>query len=140
MMCNCNPNVHKVTNMTTAGLLTVTNPNNIANLDLFILIMCVNPSNIITGAPVNLTMTINGATVDLLNKYGLPISSDRLAPRRRYIGRYIVPATGTPYVILLDTPCNIAYALSSASVALASGSTDTTGDSTNSTNSTRSSK
>ena len=127
MTCNCNPNVHKVTNMTTAGLLTVTNPNNIANLDPFVLIMCVNPSNIITGAPVNLTMTINGATVDLLNRYGLPVSSDRLAPRRRYLGRYIVPATGTPYVILLDTPCNIAYALSSAAVAVTSTS-DTTGD------------
>lgn len=121
MFCNCNPNVHKVTNMTEAGVLTVTNPNNISNYDPFVLIMCVNPDNIITGAPVDLTVTINGTAVALHNKYGLPISSDRIRPRRRYIGNYIVPATGAPYVILLDTPCNIAFAGSSAALAATSG-------------------
>lgn len=115
--CNCNPNVHKVTSMTAAGVLTVTNPNNISNFDPFILIMCVNPNNVITGAPVNLTMVINGATVELHNRYGLPISSDHIKSRCRYFGNYIVPDGGTPYVILLDTPCNIAYAGSSASTA-----------------------
>ena len=54
----------------------------------------------------------------------LPISTDRLTPRRRYLGRYIVPSTGTPYVILLDTPCNIAYALSSAAVAVTTDETE----------------
>lgn len=117
MNCNCNPNFHVATALTAAGVLTVTNPTNVANLDPFVFVLGVNPNNIITGAPVNYTLTINGATADLLNRYGLPISSDRLLPRRRYLGRYIVPATGTPYVILLDTPCNIAYALSSAAVA-----------------------
>ena len=117
MTCNCNPNFHRGTALTTAGLLTVTNDTNVANLDPFIFVLCLNPNNVITGAPVNYTMTINGATVNVLNRYGLPISTDRLTPRRRYLGRYIVPSTGTPYVILLDTPCNIAYALSSAAVA-----------------------
>lgn len=117
MNCNCNPNFHVATALTAAGVLTVTNPTNVANLDPFVFVLGVNPNNIITGAPVNYTLTINGATANLLNRYGLPISSDRLLPRRRYLGRYIVPATGTPYVILLDTPCNIAYALSSAAVA-----------------------
>ena len=124
MACNCNPNVHKVVSMTTAGVLTVTNPNNISNLDPFILIMCINPDNVIAGAPVNLELTINGAQVPLKNRFGLPISSDRLLPRRRYFGNYIVPTGGDAYVILLDTPCNIAYALSSASVAV----TNTDGD------------
>lgn len=120
MNCMCNPNVHKATALTTAGVLTVTNPNNIANLDPFILILCINPNNIITTAPVNYTMVINGATADLKNRFGLPISTDRLCPRKAYHGYYVVPATGTPYVILQDTPCNPAYALSSASVASAS--------------------
>ena len=119
MTCRCNPNFHIATALSAAGLLTVTNNTNIANLDPFIFVLAVNPNNIITGAPVNYTMTINGATSNVLNRYGLPISTDRLTPRRRYLGRYIVPETGTPYVILLDTPCNIAYALSSASVAVA---------------------
>ena len=117
MTCNCNPNVHKVISMTSDGVLTVTNPNNISNFDNFILIMCVNPNSVITGAPVNLSITVNGATYALKNRYGLPISSDRLMPRRRYFGNYIVPEGGPAYVILLDTPCNIAYAGSSASTA-----------------------
>lgn len=128
MVCNCNPNFHRGTALSTTGVLTVTNPDNIANLSPFSLVVCVNPNSVITGAPVNYTMTINGATADLLNRYGLPISTDRLSTRRVYHGRYIVPATGTPYVILLDTPCNIAYALSSAGVAFASDSDKTDGE------------
>lgn len=126
MNCMCNPNVHKATALTTAGVLTVTNPNNIANLDPFILILCVNPNNVITTAPVNYTLTINGATIALKNRLGLPISTDRLKPRRPYHGYYVVPADGGPYVILVDTPCNPAYALSSASVASASTTDDET--------------
>jgi len=118
MNCNCSPYFHKATALSTAGLLTVTNDTNISNLDPFILVLCINPDTIITTAPVNYTMTINGATVNVLNRYGLPITTDRLLPRRRYLGRYIVPATGTPYVILMDTPRNIAYALSAESVAV----------------------
>lgn len=72
---------------------------------------------------VNYTITINGATAELKNRVGLPISTDHLQTRKRYKGYYIVPATGTPYVILLDTPCDLAYALSSASVAIATDET-----------------
>ena len=41
-----------------------------------------------------------------------------------------MPETGTPYVILLNTPCDIAYAMSSASVAVTTTTTttETTGD------------
>jgi len=125
MNCNCNPYIHKATSLTDAGLLTVTNSTNISNLDPFVLVLCVNPNNVITGAPVDYTMTINGSTVNLLNRYALPITTDRLCPRRRYLGRYVVPNTGTPYVILLDTPTNIAYAMSADAVAK---TTETEGD------------
>lgn len=117
MVCNCNPNFHKATALSTAGLLTVTNPNNIANLMPFNMVLCVNPDSVITGAPVNYTITINGTVATLLNRFGLPISTDHLETRRVYHGRYIIPTSGDPYVILLDTPCDIAYAVSSASVA-----------------------
>lgn len=117
MVCNCNPNFHKATALSTAGLLTVTNPNNIANLMPFNMVLCVNPDSVITGAPVNYTITINGTVATLLNRFGLPISTDHLETRRVYHGRYIIPTSGEPYVILLDTPCDIAYAVSSASVA-----------------------
>ena len=124
MACNCNPNFHRATALDAKGLLTVTNSTNIANLSPFNLVLCVNPDSVITAAPVNYTLTINGTTADLKNRYGLPISTDHLSTRRVYHGRYIVPVTGTPYVILLDTPCDIAYALSSASVAKEAGTTE----------------
>lgn len=116
MACNCEF-LHRATSLTTGGLLTVTNPNNIANLMPFNLVLCLNPNAVILGAPVDYTITVNGTDVELKNKYGLPISTDHLEPRRVYRGRYIVPATGDPYVILLNTPCDIAFAMSSASVA-----------------------
>ena len=115
MACNCN--LHRATNMTTAGLLTVTNSNNIANLTPFDLVLCLNPSSVITGAPVNMTIAINGTVATLLNRIALPISTDHLRSRTRYKGVYVIPTSGDPYVILLDTPCDLAYALSSASVA-----------------------
>ena len=123
MTCNCQ-NLHRATSMTTGGLLTVTNANNIANLMPFDLVLCLNPSAVILGAPVDFTLTVNGTTAELKNRLGLPISTDHLQSRKRYKGYYVVPETGTPYVILLNTPCDIAYAMSSASVAL----TEDTGD------------
>ena len=124
---NCNCNLHRATSMTTGGLLTVTNANNIANLMPFDLVLCLNPNAVILGAPVDFTLTVNGATAELKNRLGLPISTDHLQSRKRYKGYYVVPETGTPYVILLNTPCDIAYAMSSASVAVATAD-ETTGD------------
>ena len=123
MTCNCN--LHRATNLTTAGVLTVTNSNNIANLMPFDLVLCLNPNNVITGAPVNYTITVNGVAVPLLNRVALPISTDHLMPRKRYHGYYIVPTSGDPYVILVSTPCSLEFALSSASVAK---TTETTND------------
>ena len=121
MACNCN--LHRATNLTTAGVLTVTNSNNIANLMPFDLVLCLNPSSVITGAPVNYTITVNGVAVPLLNRVALPISTDHLMSRKRYKGYYIIPTSGDPYVILVDTPCDLAYAVSSASVAVTTDET-----------------
>lgn len=123
---NCDCNLHRATSMTTGGLLTVTNSNNIANLMPFDLVLCLNPNAVILGAPVDFTLTVNGSTAELKNRLGLPINTDHLQSRKRYKGYYVVPETGTPYVILLNTPCSLEYALSSASVALTT--TETTGD------------
>lgn len=133
--CNCNPNFHKSVSLTATGTITVTNPNNVSNLDPFIFVLTTNPSNIITGAPVNLSVVINGGEVPIHNRLGLPISSDRLRVRKSYYGYYVVPTTGTPYVIFLNTPCNIAFAMSSASAAVTQGSDS----GTNNSSSTRSS-
>ena len=92
----------------------------------FDLVLCVNPNNVITGAPVNYTVTVNGNEVPLLNRVALPISTDHLQTRKRYRGYYIVPTSGDPHVILVNTPCDLAYAVSSASVAVTSD--ETTGD------------
>lgn len=118
MVCWCNSDNHKTTALTADGVMSITNSNNIANLDDFNLCLTINPNTVITGAPVDYTITVNGTAVALKNRFGLPISTDRLRMRTVYEGCYVVPATGDPYVILLDTPCNKAYALSSASVAL----------------------
>lgn len=123
MACNCE-NLHRATNLTTGGLLTVTNSNNIANLMPFDLVLCLNPNAVILGAPVDYTITVNGTDVALKNKLGLPISTDHLCSRKRYRGYYVVPTTGDPYVILLNTPCDIAYAMSSTSVAIAGSTTE----------------
>lgn len=123
MACNCEF-LHRATSLTTGGLLTVTNPNNIANLMPFNLVLCLNPNAVILGAPVNYTITVNGTDVALLNRVGLPISTDHLRSRKLYRGRYIVPAEGDPYVILLNTPCDVAYAMSSASVAATTTTTE----------------
>lgn len=126
MTCNCN--LHRATNLTTAGVLTVTNSNNIANLMPFDLVLCLCPNTVITGAPVNYTVSVNGLTVPLLNRVALPVSTDHLMPRKRYHGYYIVPTSGDPYIILVNTPCDLQFAVSSASVAKTTDETTTTGD------------
>ena len=109
-MCNCQTcqNVHYVTTATTGAdnvELTVSNSTDIGNLDSFILIM--NRNIQVTGSPLPVTVNVNGTAVNLLNKYSLPINSNRIP--RRAIGSYVVPTSGNPYVILFSTPycrCN----------------------------------
>lgn len=106
-ICECSPRFHKATTLT-AGAdsveMTITNPNNISSLDDFELVLCTNPDNVVTGAPLPYTITINGtAGVPLRNKYNLPIYTNRLRTRKKYYGSYVVDGTDT-WVILWNTP------------------------------------
>lgn len=104
MTCNCN--IHKTTALSTAGLLTVTNPNNVGNFDCFKLILTICPNSVITGAAVPYTVTINGTAVPIVDRWGYPITSDRLFTRVCYVGRYI--ENDTPHVTLMNALSNIA--------------------------------
>lgn len=105
-LCNCNPYFHKTTALTVGDNtvnMTVTNDTNVSSLDYFELVLCQNPNTIVTGAPLPFTLTINGSTAQLYNKYHLPIYSNRLCPRKRYKGAYVNDSTNA-WVILWDTP------------------------------------
>lgn len=111
MACNCNDKVHCLETVTvtdTNVVLTVTNSTNISSLECFHLNTgCKSVSDLVTGAPLPVQITVNGVAVSLLNRYSLPILSNRVPRRSR--GAYVVPDGGTPYVILFDTPrckCN----------------------------------
>ena len=111
-MCNCNHNIHYVQNVTTTETnvaLTVTNSTNISSLDCFELVVCKNIGSNVTGAPLPVQIVVNGTAVSLLNKYSLPVLSDKLPCRCKYCGAYVAEGTTTPYVILFNTPkckCN----------------------------------
>ncbi|MBQ8677248.1 MAG: hypothetical protein IJ529_02120 [Alphaproteobacteria bacterium] len=107
MACNCNcPYKHTTTALTAAGVLTVTNPNNVGNFDKFCLILTINPDSVITGVPVDYTVTINGTAVPIWDRWGYPITTDRLCTRKCYVGRYIESAT--PHLTLLNACSNTA--------------------------------
>jgi len=101
MNCNCCANLHKTTGLSAAGLLTVTNPTNVGNFDKFCLVLTICPDSIITGVPVAYTVTINGTAVPIIDKWGYPITSDRLRTRTLYKGRYVTVA-GVSHVTLLN--------------------------------------
>lgn len=111
-MCNCNNRIHRletVTNNGTNVILTVTNSTNISNKECFELVLCGrNIDDFVTGAPIPVLVNINGADVALLNKYSEPVMSNRV-PRRSQ-GAYVVPTSGSPYVILFTTPYCKCYA------------------------------
>lgn len=109
---NCSPYFHKTTALTasdTAVEMTITNGTNISNLDYFELVLCVCPTTVVEGAPLPYTININGTAVPLLNKYSLPIRTNRLQTRKKYYGAY-VETTTSPYVILWNTPDCARYA------------------------------
>jgi hypothetical protein len=111
-MCNCNKICHKVETVTatdTNVVLTVTDSNNISSLDCFNFSTgCKSVNDVVTGVPLPVQITVNETAVSLLNKYSLPILSNRVPCRSR--GAYVVPDGGTPYVILFDTPPCKCYA------------------------------
>lgn len=132
MYYNYNPNFHIVTALTptptetpTSLVMTITNAGNISNLQPFELVLARNPYSVITGDPVPFQVTVNGTNVSLLNKYSLPIYSNRLAMRKKYYGAYVVPDEGDPYVILWNTPNNPAYATGGTPVAATTTTTTT---------------
>lgn len=111
MTCNCN--IHKttaLTNNTSTVNMTVTNSTNISSLECFDLILCQNPNTVVTGSPVPFTLTINGSTAQLYNKYHLPVYTNRLKPRKIYRGAYVNDGTNA-WVQLFNTPDCPAYAL-----------------------------
>ena len=107
MACQCNNKIHCLETITvtdTNVALTVTNSTNISSLDCFHFNAgCKCISDFVTGTPLPVQIIVNGTAVSLLNKYSLPILSNRVPRRSR--GAYVVPDGGTPYVILFDTPC-----------------------------------
>ena len=120
MTCNCCANLHKTTSLTAAGLLTVTNATNVGNFDPFCLILTINPDSVVTTAPVDYTVTVNGTAVPIWDMWGLPVMTDRLRTRKVYKGRYIT--TGTPHVTLVNVPCD------EAAIASTIAATATDGD------------
>ena len=106
-MCNCNNKIHCLETVTvtdTNVALTVTNSTNIRSLECFHFNAgCKCISDFVTGSPLPVQIIVNGTAVSLLNKYSLPILSNRVP--RRAKGAYVVPDGGTPYVILFTTPC-----------------------------------
>lgn len=117
MVCNCNcscncPYKHTTTALSTAGLLTVTNATNIGNFDPFCLILTICPDSVITTAPVAYTVTINGAAIPILDRWGYPITTDVLCARKCYKGRYIESAT--PHVTLMNVISNEARGIAAA--------------------------
>lgn len=105
----CTHRVETVTATATNVVLTVSDSTNIGSLDNFNLVTgCQRVSTAVTGTPLPVQVTVNGVAVDLLNRFALPILSNRVPERSK--GYYIVPETGDPYVILYTTPCNKANA------------------------------
>lgn len=113
---------HLATTVTADGLLTVSNATNVPNGAWFNLRLAFNPSSIITGAPVNYTLTVNGAVVELRNTYAARVSSDKLCPRVTYRGYYFVPTDGEDPYVVIDTGCCPCSSQSSAVAAAATNS------------------
>lgn len=111
-MCNTCRIDHKIETVTATAahvVLTVSNSTNISTLEPFNLMAGCQPiSTAVTGAPLPVQVNVNGTNVALLNRYSLPILSNRVP--RRAKGTYVVPTTGDPYVILHTTPWNRANA------------------------------
>ena len=111
-MCNCNKTCHKIETAISDGTnvtLTVTNSNNISSLDCFNFSAgCKSVKDVVAGTPMPVLITVNGTAVALLNKYSLPILSNRVPERSR--GAYVAEGAATPYVILFDTPPCRCYA------------------------------
>ena len=110
MSCNCSNTYHRVTNVsvtTTNVVLTVTNPNNIGNMEDFNLICCKPISSLVIGSPLPVQIVLNGETsINVKNAYGLPLMSNRV-PLKCTKGKFIIDSSGTTpeTYVWLETPC-----------------------------------
>ena len=106
-MCNCCNNccIHKVTSATadTTALTLAFSPAVGANdKQRFCFVICTTLPNMASPLPVQLT--VNGATVPLLNKYGNVVYSNAIKTRKVYRGYF--GSETTAHVIALNTPCD----------------------------------
>lgn len=101
-MCNCN--IHKVTTVTVDGNSMILNFNtgvSANNKDKFNFVICtIIPS---TATPVPVLITVNGANIPLLNKFGNPVYSNELRKRKLYLGYF--GSQDTPHVISCNIGC-----------------------------------
>lgn len=110
-MKNC-LNLHRVFDISATAtnlVLTVSNSTNIGNGERFKFYFprcgAQRISDVITGTPLPVLINVNGTNVQLINANRQAVLSNRVP--RRSDGRYIVPATGEPYVQLYNSSaCN----------------------------------
>ena len=127
MACNCCQYLHKTTALSTAGLLTVTNPNNVGNFDTFCLVLTICPNSVITGVPVAYTVTVNGTAIPVVDMWGYPVMTDRLKTRKVYKGRYIVTAAGA-HITLTNVPCGESDVAATVAAVSTTSTDETEGD------------
>ena len=107
MRCNRTHRVTEVTYTGTAINLTATDTTDIASMERFNLDVHKPISELVTGAPVPVQITVNGVgNIPIKNGFGLPLMSN-VVPLGVTRGRYVVDdskETPETYVIL-KTPC-----------------------------------
>lgn len=103
-MNNCSHRVSTVTSTGTNLVLTVSDSTNIGNGQRFDFYFprFREIGNVITAAPLPTLINVNGANVQLINRFDESVLSNMIP--RRSSGVYIVPAIGAPYVKLFNTP------------------------------------
>ena len=108
MVNNCSHRVETITATDTNLVLTVSDSTNISPYERFDFYFpdFKTIRSVITGAPLPVLISVNGTNVTVYNKNFEILESDEIP--RRSMGRYIVPETGTPYIVLYNTPqeCN----------------------------------
>lgn len=104
------PNLHFSTGLTyvadTSLTVATTNSTNIVSKQPFCFVIRQRVSDVVTGAPVPVIMTVNGTAANLYDKYHLPMTSDKLKCRVPYTGWYVNDGTNA-WVELAEFPfCN----------------------------------
>lgn len=104
--CGC-PNIHFSNTLTyvadTSLTIATTDSTNIVSKQPFCFVLRQRVSDVVTGAPVPVFLTVNGASANLYDKYHLPVTSDQLKCRTIYKGWYVSNGTDA-WVELKDFP------------------------------------